>query len=141
MKLFCTLIFFVFIVSSTVAQVTRTSSETIEAKRIDVVYLDLESDNIDIITTKSSRIVIERTVHLVEISNLALLDFIIRSGRYELEHKTDYTKNTLTIAQKKNQNILLVKGKEVEETISYKILLPEAVQYIYKKPTSTASIN
>ena len=140
MKIFFTIILSIFCLC-TQAQVARTATQTITASNITTVNLDLNAENIEIVETKGSRIIIEAKVALEGVTNLALLDFVINSGRYELTNKLDDTNRSISITRKKSQNASIVKVSEVKENVSYKILVPEAIKFVNTKSTATASIN
>lgn len=134
------LIFFSLIVSSTAfSQATASANEMISAVNIETINLDLDSDNIEIKETKGTRIIIESHIKLESIDNATMLNFLINSGRYALESRTDATTQTLDISRKKVMNVLLVKGQECKETITYTILVPASVKVVNTK-SPTASI-
>ncbi len=126
--------------TAALAQVTRTASQTITAGTATTVNLDLGSNDVEIAETKGSRIIVEASIGLDKLDNVNLLEFVIKTGRYELESKLDNTTQTLTITRKKNLNILMVKGQECKENVKYKILIPSSVKFVHQGG-STASIN
>ena len=140
MKIFFRIILSIFCLC-TQAQVARTATQTITASNITTVNLDLNAENIEIVETKGSRIIIEAKTALEGVTNLALLDFVINSGRYELTNKLDDTNRSISITRKKSQNASIAKVREVKENVSYKILVPEAIKFVNTKSTATASIN
>ena len=139
MKYFIAIFIAVIFSSSLSAQATASTNELIAAANIEVINLDLDSDNIEIRETKGSRIIIESHIKLTTVSNSAMLNFLVNSGRYALENKADATTQTLSITRNKTMNVLLVKGKECEEVISYIILVPASVKIVNTK-SPTASI-
>ncbi|WMX14523.1 MULTISPECIES: hypothetical protein [unclassified Aureispira] len=139
MKFFATILFSVIISSSLFAQATASANEMISAANIATINLDLDTDNIEIKETKGSRIIIESHIKLATVNNSAMLDFLVNSGRYALESTTDATTQTLNITRKKNMNVLLVKGEECKEIISYIVLVPASVKVVNTK-SPTASI-
>jgi hypothetical protein len=139
MKYFIAIFIAVIFSSSLSAQATASTNELIAAAGIEVLNLDLDSDNIEIRETKGSRIIIESHIKLTTVSNSAMLNFLVNSGRYALENKADGTTQTLSITRNKTMNVLLVKGKECEEVISYTILVPASVKIVNTK-SPTASI-
>lgn len=139
MKYFITIFCSVILSSSLFAQATASANEMISAVNIETINLDLASDNIEIKETKGSRIIIESHIKLTTVNNGAMLNFLVNSGRYALENKVDATTQTLSITRKKNMNVLLVKGEECEEIISYIVLVPASVKVVNTK-SSTASI-
>jgi len=139
MQYFIVIFFTVLFSSSLSAQATASTNELVSAVNIEVLNLDLDSDNIEIRETKGSRIIIESQIQLSTVSNSALLNFLINSGRYALENKVDATTQTLSVFRKKTRNVLLVKGEECEEFINYIILVPASVKVVHTK-SLTASI-
>lgn len=139
-----TLLFTIFsiclLATTSFAQVSRTTSQTVSAGTASTVNLDLNGSDVEIVETKGSRIVIESSISLSPMDNTKLLEFVIKSGRYELESKFDNTTQTLTIKRKKNTDVLIIKGQECKETIKYKILIPTSVKFV-NQGGSTASIN
>ncbi|MFT5645606.1 MAG: hypothetical protein ACI976_000279 [Aureispira sp.] len=133
MKYFIAILFSIILSSSLFAQAMASTNELILATNIEILNLDLDSDNIEIKETKGSRIIIESYIKLTTVSSNALLSFLVNSGRYSLENKRDVTTQTLNIGCKKTRNVLLVKGKECEEVIFYKILVPASVKVVNTK--------
>jgi len=139
MKIFVTLLFTLFLSCGLFAQATGSSNEVITVSNITTVNLDLESDNIEIKETKGSRVIIESHITLESINNMTLLDFLINSGRYDLENRVDAVTHSLTITRKKTKNVLLVKGEDCKESIRYVILIPETVKFVNTNDEITAS--
>lgn len=133
MRYFITVFIAVIFSTSLFAQATASTNELITATNIEVINLDLDSDNIEIKETKGSRIIIESHIKLATVNNSAMLNFLVSSGRYALESRTDATTQTLSITRKKAMNVLLVKGKECEEIISYTILIPDSIKTVNTK--------
>lgn len=133
MKYFIAILFSIILSSSLSAQAMASTNELISATDIEILNLNLDSDNIEIKETKGSRIIIESYIKLTTVSSNALLSFLVNSGRYSLENNRDATTQTLNITCKKTKNVLLVKGKECEEIISYKILVPASVKVVNTK--------
>lgn len=140
MKLFSLLLLVLFTFTNTLcAQATRSFNETISATDVTTIQLNLDSENIDIRETKGSRVIIEAHITLEGIDNTTLLEFLISSGRYNLENRMDATTSTLVINQKKEKNVLLVKGQECKEKIRYVILVPSTVKFVKTNNSTTAS--
>lgn len=77
--------------------------------------------------TNSSRILVETTVKLPNVSN-NLLNYLKTCGRYNLNVKEDRTNSKLILDSSSNLNgKLIVKGEEIKEEISYTIYLPTDV--------------
>lgn len=138
MKFFTTILFALIISGNMLAQATSSTNEMISVTNISIINLDLESDNIEIKETKGSRVIIESHIKLETINNTTLLEFLVSSGRYNLNNSVDATTQTLTITRKKNNNVLLVKGEECKESIHYIVLVPSTVKVV--NTTATASV-
>lgn len=140
MKYLATVLFSLLITCSIFGQITRSTSENIVlSNNVSVVNLDLKSNNIEIKETKGSRIIIEAHITLEAVDNASLLEFLISSGRYALENREDATAQSLTIADKKTNNIILVKGQECREKVRYVILMPASVKRVNTINNATAS--
>lgn len=139
MKLFVLLFSTLLFTNTLFAQITRSANETITAAEVETIFLNLDSDNVEIRETKGTRIIIEAHITLENIDNATLLEFLISSGRYSLENKHDATHNSLTINQKKEKNVLMVKGQECKEKIRYVVLVPTTVKFVKTQNTATAS--
>lgn len=133
MKYFIAILFSIIFSSSLSAQAMASTNELISATNIEILNLNLDSDNIEIKETKGSRIIIESHIKLTTVSSSALLSFLINSGRYTLENNRNVATQTLSITCKKTRNVLLVKGEECEEVIFYKILVPASVKIVNTK--------
>ena len=121
------------------AQASRTTHYTVAANDISTVNIDLDSDNVEIIETKGSRVIIEARIILETIGNTNLLEFLINSGRYALINTVDQHNQTLTIKRKRVTSEVIVKGERCKEIVKYRILIPNKVRYINTAET-TASI-
>jgi hypothetical protein len=93
------------------------------------VRINALSSQIEIFKTKGTRISIETAVR-IKIGTLPLLDYLFKSGRYKMDVLVNGQLNMLTLSPPINNNVLLVKGAECEENITYKIHIPETVKHI-----------
>lgn len=93
------------------------------------VRINAPSNRVEIFKTKGTRISIETSIRM-NAGTLPLLNYLIKSGRYELDVLADAQKNLLTLSPKKDQKVLLVKGSECQEFITYKIHIPESVRHV-----------
>jgi len=107
----------------------KTAQIAILPTGITKVRINAPSNRIEIFKTKGTRISIETAVR-INAGTLPLLDYLVKSGRYELDVLVDGQANILTLSPPKSNNVLLVKGEECAEVITYKIHIPETVQYI-----------
>jgi hypothetical protein len=93
------------------------------------LHIQVSKDQVEIVKTKGSRISVETKVKINQ-GSLPLLKYLMDNGRYDLEAHSDVHLNTLTISPPNNKKVILVKGAECEETIMYKIHVPESVEFI-----------
>lgn len=120
------LIFFLILLysSATPAQVSQTIHQTFTIESADKISVDLDrAQNILFKETKGSRILVETTVQL-SLPNQSLLEFVIKNGRYDLIKSIDNTRRALTLSSKKKNNVIVVKGQECQEFVSYTIYIP-----------------
>lgn len=139
MKILLTVLLTIGLLCSGSAQVGKALHKTIAVEEgVTQLQLDLVG-TVTVKATKSSRILIEAKVKLEETTNERLLEYLVTSGRYDFVQRIDKTTGTLTVANKKNTNVVMVKGKECKETFEYIIHVPENIQYV--ETTTTASNN
>lgn len=117
---------FLFIASILMGQTNKKVAEHIVlGEGITYLKINLPANQVELKTTKGSRILVETTITL-STTNEHLLDYLIQTGRYNLRPIEDKTTHTLTL--KKNQQlsngVLIVKGKEVKEEFIYTIYIP-----------------
>lgn len=112
------------------AQVSQKTSQLHTVpKDISKLQINAPSNRVEILKTKGTRIYIEATVRLGA-GTAPLLNYLAQSGRYELEATIDAQLRELVLSPKKNQKILLIKGKECPEIVTYKIHIPESIQFV-----------
>lgn len=100
------------------------------------LHLQLPSNKIKLIKTKSSRVSVETTIHL-DAGSPPLLDYLINSGRYDLEATMDANQSSMALFLPKSSKSIIIKGALCEENISYTIHVPER---LLKVTTSYSSI-
>lgn len=111
-------------------QISQTiNSVHIAASAINQLVLDLGHGEVEIRKTMGSRILIETTIK-VALPNDRLLTFLVEQGRYELTSHTDNSNGVLRINNRKNNNILIVKGRECEELVSHIVYVPNQIQFV-----------
>ena len=98
---------------------------------IRILALELPSQNYTIKHTKGSRILVETNISLDDV-NEHLLKYLIGTGRYRLQLKKDLTAQTISLSPNSHlKNVLVVKGKEIQETLHYTIYVPDAhIDYV-----------
>jgi len=131
--LFCTL-FFALLAGVCEAQITKTIHQTFTLDDATNVDINVVGKNVEIRETKGSRVMVEITIQISE-PNERLLDFIINSGRYNLDRTMDVSQGRLKIASKRTNNVIMVKGKECYEQLSYIFYVPAAVKYVNNSTT------
>lgn len=102
------------------------------------LVLDFDAENLEVVTTKGSRVIVEMTVKFDAPSD-AVANFIMKTNRYEVELLNDDKCQRLA-AKSKGQ--LIVMGQELQENVSYKIFVPEkALMHKQQEPLMTMVAN
>ena len=108
------------------AQVSKSLHQilTVEEDDPQTIVLKLEANNIKLLKTKGTRVLI---VGVAEISdnNMRLLDFLITQGRYRLELSS--SGNGRVTVESLPRKELKIKEKTYGEALSYKIFIPEKI--------------
>lgn len=105
------------------------------------LHLQLPSNKIKIIKTKSSRVSVETTIHL-DAGSSPLLDYLIKSGRYNLGAAVDPNQSSMALSLPTPSKTLIIKGAICEEHISYIIHVPERLLKVTTSYNSlTASLS
>ena len=128
----------IFIASNLLAQATGSTHNAVTASNITTLNLELDTEDVVVKETKGTRIIIESHITLETISNVTLLQFLIKSGRYDLEKNVNETTQTLNISRKKTNNVLLVKGQDCKELVKYVILIPSSVKFVNTNPSTVS---
>ncbi len=109
--------------------VSKTIHQTFTLDGAEKININVVGSKVEIRETKGSRILCETTVKLA-VSNEKLLDFVANSGRYDLDKVIDNATNELTIASKKSNNVIVVKGEEIREELSYIFYIPTTIKFV-----------
>lgn len=112
------------------AQATASTNQTITTQGVDQLELNLFSPDVEIRETKGSRLIVESHITIEGLSNSALLDYVIKAGRYDLETKSDASTQTLTLTRKTDVRVLMSKGQECTERVRYIVLVPSAIKNV-----------
>lgn len=120
---FCILLSFPVMLSAQVSTCLNQSFRIAEAQSVSI---QVNSPNLKIKYIQGSRVLVEAKISL-SIDNSTLLHFIAQNGRYDLTTALDPQTKCLTISPKNKQDLILVKGKELEENISYTIYVPKEI--------------
>lgn len=122
--------FLMFLISEMRGQASTTVPQIATIpKGIVKIRIHAPSSRVKILKTKGSRMSIETSIRINE-GSLPLLDYLAKEGRYKMDVLVDAQNNLLTLMPPKNQKVLLVKGEECEEVVTYKIHIPETVNFV-----------
>lgn len=126
--------FFCFLVLLSVpnilsAQVSTSLHQTFNASDAQSISIKVNSPNLEVKYTQGTRILIETKISL-PINNSALLDFIAQKGRYDLITELDPNTKCLKLLPKGTQDLILIKGKALEENIAYTIYIPKRMAFV-----------
>lgn len=138
MKNIFAIIILLFAFSYSYGQASDVVHETINVQGIEQVKLNLGTKDVEIKSTKGSRIIVESRI-TISLPNETLLKYLIDSGRYGLETSTDLATGALTLTRKRNTNVLIVKGAECEEKFAYTIFIPETIKYTEEVSASASN--
>lgn len=108
--------------SQKIAQIHTMPNET------KAIFLEMSKNQVEIVRVKGTRISVEAVVRM-SAGTAPLLDYLVKSGRYELKATIDAI-GSLTLSPQKNKNPLMIKGEECQEVITYVIHIPETVDYV-----------
>lgn len=111
------------------AQVSTSLHQSFNIDAAQFISIQVNNPNLTVKYTQGSRILVETKVSL-SIDNLTLLNFITQQGRYDLIKKVDSNTKCLTLVLKNKQNLILIKGKELQENISYTIYIPREMAFL-----------
>ncbi|WMX14077.1 MULTISPECIES: hypothetical protein [unclassified Aureispira] len=127
-KYFYAWIFFIFPILLS-AQVSTSLNQSFTIDAAQSISIQVNSPNLNIKYIQGSRILVETRVSLA-IDNTALLEFIAQKGRYDLIKEIDPNTKCLKLTPRKNENLLVVKGEQLQENVSYTIYIPQHMAYI-----------
>lgn len=111
------------------AQVSTSLNQSFDIDIAQSISLEVNSPNLKVKYTQGTRILVETRVSL-SIDNSTLLHFIAQKGRYDLTKELDLTTKCLKLVPKNKQDLILVKGKELQEDISYTIYIPREMALV-----------
>lgn len=109
------------------AQVSKKAYQTIVVGDTEVLKIAIEGAKVQVKPTKGKRILVETSI-VLSVPNQALLDFVVEKGRYNLDQMMDVATRTFSLVSPKGQNVIIVKGKECEEHVSYIVYVPEGIR-------------
>lgn len=120
---------------------TQANKQTVQVyqfpSHITHLHLNLPSNNVTIVKTKSSRISVETTINLDRGSEL-LLEYLISKDRYKLQGASDANSPLLKLHLQPNSNVLIIKGQVCHEHLSYRVHVPERLLKVTKSQSAFA---
>lgn len=126
---FLTSILCAFVTCLCFGQISKKTFQTVITDNAETVRLDIKDAKVELKETKGSRLLIETSIRL-SVPNEALLSFVIANGRYKLTQTLDPSNRVLTLASKKDKNVILVKGEICDEAVTYVIYVPKNIRAI-----------
>lgn len=132
------LLLFLFFVAQSQGQASKIIHQTFTLDGAEKININVVGARVEIKETRGSRILIETHIS-ISMPNERLLDYVANGGRYDLIKELDVSKNELIISSKKTNNVLVIRGEECYEEVSYVFYLPIAVRYANNSTISTLS--
>ncbi|MFT5648268.1 MAG: hypothetical protein ACI976_002967 [Aureispira sp.] len=111
------------------AQVSTSFNQSFNIDAAQFINIQVNNSNLKIKYTQGTRILVETKVSL-SVDNLTLLNFITQQGRYDLIKKVNPNTKCLKLVLKNKQDLILIKGKELQENISYTIYIPREMAFL-----------
>lgn len=111
------------------AQVSQSLHQSFSMHGAESISIQVNSPDLTIKYIQGTRILVETKVN-VSMDSPTLLSFLVQKGRYDLMTEIDTHSKCLTISPKSKENLILVKGKQLQEHISYIIYIPETMKPI-----------
>lgn len=121
-------LFFGFWQNLACAQVSKTIHQTFTVDGAQIVNINVVGSKVEMRETKGTRVLVETTVRL-SVPNDRLLDFVVTSGRYDLIKTFIESSGEVVLESKKDNNVIMVKGEECHEEISYIFYIPTAIKF------------
>lgn len=111
------------------AQASTSLNQSFDIDAAQSISIQVNSPNLKIEYTQGTRVLVETSIN-ISIDNATLLNFIAQKGRYDLIKKLDSNTNCLQLVPKNKQDLILVKGKKLQENISYTIYIPKELAFV-----------
>lgn len=99
------------------------------------IRIHIPRSQVEILKTRGTRIFIQTAIH-INIGTFSLLDYLVKAQRYQINVLMNEQTEMLVLSPSKNNNVLVVKGTECEELVTYKIHIPETATLIETLNTS-----
>lgn len=111
------------------AQASTSLNQIFKIDAAQSISIQVNSPDLVVKYTQGTRILVETKVSL-SIDNSTLLNFIKQKGRYDLIKEFDANTKCLKLVPKNKRDLILVKGKELQEKISYTIYIPRKMAFV-----------
>jgi len=111
------------------AQVSTSLNQSFKTSEAQSISIQVNSPNLKVKYIQGTRILVETKINL-STNNSTLLDFITQKGRYDLIKELDPQTKCLKLVPKNKQDIIVIKGKELQENISYTIYIPKEMAFV-----------
>ena len=105
--------------------VQKVTHDAFTTDGIKKVRFNIDPNKIEVRTTRSTRVLVETSIRM-NIDSEPLLDYAIQSGRYAFE--SEVQGDILLVTPIPQKHVIMVRGEEVEEIISYTIFIPERLE-------------
>lgn len=89
-----------------------------------LVRLEIDPELVEIRSTRSHRVIVESTISMS--GSMALLDYAISVGRYEMEASLEG--NVLVVRPKPFKQDIIIRGEVIRESVRYVVYIPEAME-------------
>lgn len=111
------------------AQVSQSLHQSFSSSGAESILIQVNSPNLTTKYIQGTRILVETKVN-VSMDNATLLSFLVQKGRYDLTTELDTQSKCLKISPRNKENLILIKGKQIQENISYVIYIPETMKSV-----------
>lgn len=99
------------------------------------IRINIPRNQVEIFKTRGTRIFIQTAIR-INTGIFSLLDYLVKTERYQIDVLMNDQTEVLILSPSKNNNVLVVKGAECEEFITYKVHIPETAILIETLNTS-----
>lgn len=112
------------VATNSMGQASLKFNQTFSAMQAKQLLVSIPADKTSFKSIKGSRVIVETLIEVATTNN-RLLEFLAKDGRYDLQQKTIDNGETIQVFYQKPDNVLMMQGKQVEESVQYIIYVPE----------------
>lgn len=112
------------VVTNSMGQASLKFNQTFSAMQAKQLLVSIPADKTSFKSIKGSRVIVETLIEVATTNN-RLLEFLAKDGRYDLQQKIIDNGETIQVFYQKPDNVLMMQGKQVEESVQYIIYVPE----------------